>query len=238
MGDERGVLVWDLPVRLFHWLTVLLLALLWYTGKVGGLDLDLPLPSGRSLFLASTELHMLLGQVLLGLVIFRLLWGLFGSSTARFASFVRGPRAVLEYLGMMLRGRLPLATSHNPAGAVMVLLLLGLLAAQAVTGLFASDDIFSEGPLAHLVSTDTSASLTGLHAALFDLLLAAAGFHVLAVLYYLVRGKNLIGAMLSGRKRPELISPDDHSEIRIVPMGRAVLLAVVSGLAVWALRLL
>jgi cytochrome b len=169
-------------------------------------------------------------------VIFRVLWGFAGSSTARFSSWVRGPRAVLEYLKKMACGVLPLATSHNPAGAVMVLLLLGLLLAQTITGLFANDEIFSEGPLAHLVSSATSGRLTELHGLIFNGLLAAAGFHVLAVLYYLVRGKNLIGAMVTGRKSPQLISPNDHSEIRMAPLWRASVLLAVSILIVWALR--
>jgi cytochrome b len=231
------VAVWDLPVRLFHWGLVVLLALLWLTGEIGGLDLDLPLPGG-GIFLANMDLHMLLGQTVLALVIFRVLWGLVGSTTARFATFVRGPAAVMAYLKAIAHGQLPQATSHNPAGALMVLLLLGLLIAQTGTGLFASDDIFSQGPLAHLVSSDTSALLTRIHGLLFYLLLAASAIHVAAVIYYLLRGKNLIGAMITGRKPASSISPEDPTPVRMASPWLALLLLMLAGLAVWALRLL
>ncbi len=231
----RRIKVWDLAIRLFHWAIVLLMALLWYTGQVGGLDVDVTLPGGFDLFLPNTDLHMLLGQAVLVLLVFRVLWGVFGSGTARFTNFVRGPRAVFGYLGQLLRGRLPVSTGHNPAGGVMVLVLLGLLAAQTITGLFANDDIFSQGPLAHLVSGDTSAALTSLHRKLFDYLLIAAGFHILAVLYYMIRGENLITPMFSGRKPEALIDPAERGEVKMAPLWLAVLLFVLSLAAVWGL---
>jgi cytochrome b len=93
---------------------------------------------------------MALGEIVMGLVIFRLIWGLMGSATARFGTFVQGPKAVIGYLCALRRGELPLTVGHNPAGALMIIALLVLLAAQVGTGLFANDDIFSEGPLAKL----------------------------------------------------------------------------------------
>jgi len=230
--------VWDLPVRIFHWLILVLVTLLWYTGEVGGLDLSIPWPGGETLFWGNMDVHMLLGQAVLTLVIFRVLWGLFGSTTARFASFVRGPRVVLQYARASLSGREPPTLGHNPAGTLMVLLLLGLLAAQALLGLFASDDIFSEGPLAHLVSSDTSGRLTELHGLLFNLLLAAIALHVLAAFVYLLRGKNLIKAMVTGHKPAAQLPQDEARDLRFVSSAWALLLLVVSGLLVWSLRLL
>src|SRR5690606_23984352 len=87
--------VWDLPVRVFHWLILVLVALLWYTGEVGGLDLSVPWPGGETLFLGNMGVQILWGQRVLDLGILRALWGLVGSLPARFASFIRGPRSVL-----------------------------------------------------------------------------------------------------------------------------------------------
>lgn len=228
--------VWDLPVRLFHWLLVLLLSLLWVSGQFGGLDLSLPLPGDKTLFLTNMDLHALLGQAVLVLVVFRLLWGVVGSTTARFASFVRGPRAVISYLQAMLRGQTPVTVGHNPAGGLMIVFLLGLLLTQSVTGLFASDDIFFEGPLAHLVASETSAQLTELHGWLFKLLQVAAALHVAAVVYYLLRGKNLVRAMVTGRKPHTLVAAAEVAGLQRAPGWLALLLLLLAGLAVWALR--
>jgi len=227
--------VWDLPVRLFHWLIVLLLGLLWYTGDVGGLDISLPLPGGKTLFLANMDLHMLAGQTVLALVLFRVLWGVAGSTTARFAAFVRGPKAALAYLKATLRGDAPVTFGHNPAGGLMIVLMLGLLLAQGVTGLFASDDLFSEGPLAHLVGSDVSGRLTELHGWLFKALLAAAAVHVAVILTYLLRGKNLVRAMVTGRA-PHVPNPANGAAVRWAPTWLAAVLLALAGLAVWSLR--
>ncbi|SRR5690606_29264448 len=221
--------IWDLPVRLFHWLLVLLFALLWATGRWGGLDLSLPLPGGKTLFLTNMDLHMLFGQAVLALVVFRLLWGVVGSTTARFSAFVRGPRAVLGYLKEVLGGRPPAVAGHNPAGGLMVLLLLVLLLLQSGTGLFANDELFSEGPLAHLVDSATSSRLTALHGRLFDLLLVAVAVHVAANLVYLLRGQNLIRAMVTGRGK---VPADMAAGLRWAPLWLAALLLGVAVLAV------
>lgn len=232
----QRVRVWDLPVRLFHWLLVLLIILLWLSGKFGGMDVDLALPGGRSVYLANMDVHMLLGQAVLALVLFRLFWGIMGSSTARFAAFARGPRAAVRYLLAAARGPLPVTTGHSPAGGLMVLLMLFLLLLQGVTGLFASDDIFSSGPLAHLVSSETSAWLTKQHRWSFNLLLLAMGLHVAAVLYYLVRGTNLITAMITGYKPHHQVDPDEASRLRLAPHWLALLLFIAAVFLVWALR--
>lgn len=231
-----GVRVWDLPVRLFHWAIVLLIALLWYTGEAGGLDLDLPLPGGGRLYLANMDLHMLAGQTLLALVVFRILWGFLGSATARFGDFLRHPREVLGYLRALFRGELPASVGHNPGGGLMVLLMLLLLLTQALLGLFASDDLFSEGPLAHLVGAELSGRLTTLHGGLFNAILAAIALHLLAVGYYLVRGKNLIGAMITGRKPAGSVPAGTEAQLRIASLWLALVLALLSGLLVWSLR--
>lgn len=173
-----SVRVWDLPVRLFHWAIVLLIPALWWSAETHRMDL-----------------HILLGEVMLGLILFRLLWGVLGSSTARFASFVRGPAAVIRYLRGGSR-----ALGHSPLGALSVVAMLLALAVQTGLGLFASDeDGIYYGPLA---STDleTAHTIAERHETFFWVLVALIALHVLAVLYYLlVKRNNLVTPMVTGR---------------------------------------
>ena len=173
--------VWDLPTRLFHWALAVLIGLSWWTAETG-----------------RNSLHLWLGYGVLFLLFFRILWGFLGSSTSRFSAFVRGPRAVAEYVRN--RFRWPTA-GHAPLGALSVLALLALLLVQVGTGLFASDeDGFFSGPLSYLVSIGASESMTGLHEELFDWLLVLIGLHVAAILLYrLALGRNLVGPMITGK---------------------------------------
>ena len=174
--------IWDLPTRLFHWVLVGLIAFSWWTAEEH-----------------HDDLHMYSGYAILTLILFRILWGLFGSSTARFANFVRGPRAVFGYLRGPWTG-----IGHNPLGALSVVALLTLIAAQVVLGLFATDeDGIMAGPLAGLISLDASETAVELHETLFNVLLAFIALHVAAVGYYFLRGKNLVGPMISGRGKAE-----------------------------------
>ena len=175
------VRIWDLPVRLFHWAIVLLVPALWATHHWELMDL-----------------HILLGEIMLGLVLWRLLWGVLGSSTARFASFVRGPGAVLRYL----TGKAGRSFGHNPLGAWSVVAMLLLLAVQVGLGLFAIDeDALYGGPLSHLVSYETARTLAHRHETFFWILVALIALHVLAILYYLiVRRDNLVTPMITGRR--------------------------------------
>lgn len=233
-ASARQLTVWDLPIRLFHWLIVLLLLVSWWSGDRGGLDVSLPLPGGDTLYLSNMDVHMLAGQAVLVLVLFRLLWGLWGSTTARFSSFVRSPLAAARYLREWMCGKSTETVGHNPAGGLMVVCLLGLLFLQSVTGLFANDDMFAEGPLAHLVSGSTSAWLTVVHGWVFDVLLIAIVLHVTAVLLYSARGQGLIRPMLTGRKSVRTTYP----QIRPAPAWRAALSLAVAWAAVWLLRTL
>jgi cytochrome b len=144
------------------------------------------------------DLHLYLGYGVLSLLLFRIGWGLAGSSTARFSSFVRGPGAVVRYVRD--RFHWPLA-GHAPLGALSVLALLAMLFVIVGTGLFAADEdgLFS-GPLAYLVSVGVSDTMTGLHEELFDVLLVLIGLHVAAILLYrLALGRNLLGPMITGK---------------------------------------
>ncbi|MET0269829.1 MAG: cytochrome b/b6 domain-containing protein [Sphingomonas sp.] len=176
------VWVWDWPIRVFHWSLVVLLGFSWWSAETYHMDW-----------------HRWSGLTVLGLIVFRILWGLFGTSTARFSEFMRGPRAVFAYLRADGAAR-PQATGHNPLGGWSVLLLLLLLTVQVVSGLFAVDvDGIESGPLSYLVDFDQGRLASAVHGVSFTLLQIAVGVHVLAVLFYLlVKRRNLITAMISG----------------------------------------
>ena len=167
--------------------------------------------------------HLLSGLTLLALLLFRLAWGFFGSTTARFGDFLHAPPRVLRYL----RGRgQRLHAGHNPAGGAMVMVLIAVLLAQAVTVLFATDSLHFTGPLALLVSEDASLRLTTLHGTIFNLILLLVWLHVVAVgLYLLVKGDNLIRPMVTGRK-PASHVPDGLRLVFTHPVIAVLLLAV------------
>ncbi len=182
--------VWDIPVRLFHWLLVLAVIGLFVTGKLGGNWM---------------EYHQKLGAFVLGLVIFRVIWGLVGGFHARFVNFVRGPSTVLTYMTRLIRkgdGKgLPTYLGHNPMGALSVVGLLAVLGFQAVSGLFADDDILSSGPYAASVAKSVSDLLTKLHKLNSDLILILVGVHIAAIaFYFFVKKENLVKAMFTGKK--------------------------------------
>lgn len=186
-GSYRLHAAWDVPVRAFHWALVVLVATSIASGMIGG---------------NTMVWHLRAGYAILSLLLFRLIWGIVGSRTARFADFVRGPARVVAYARELLRHRPPPALGHNPLGGWMVVLFLALLLFQAGSGLFANDDIATEGPLYASIGKDLSDRLTALHRLNAKLLLGLVGMHIGAVIYHWLRlRENLVGAMFSGRKR-------------------------------------
>ena len=173
------VRIWDGPTRIFHWALVLLIPAMWWTAEN-----------------EQVALHVTLGLVMVGLILFRLIWGIVGSSTARFASFLKGPRAVMSHL----RGAGAPGIGHNPPGGWSVAAMLIVLVVQVGLGLFAEDnDGLAAGPLSSLVSADTAETLTDLHDFMFNVLLALIALHLAAVLYYaLGKRRNLVGPMITG----------------------------------------
>ncbi|MEQ8707386.1 MAG: cytochrome b/b6 domain-containing protein [Rhodospirillales bacterium] len=193
MSTKSDSPVWDFPTRLFHWLLAALVAFSWYSAEF-------------STSLDAREWHAYSGYAIFGLVIFRLIWGVFGGRYARFQNFLRGPRAIADYL----RGqnRETLSRGHNPLGALSVVGLLLVLLVQTITGLMSNDDILFEGPLFHLVDKETSDLMTTIHHYSWSVLQVLIVIHLLAVLAYLVlRRDNLITPMITGRKAGQ--SPDD-----------------------------
>lgn len=184
--NTESVRVWDIPVRLFHWLIVVLVAFSWWSAEEGGVML---------------KYHMWSGYTVLILLLFRVGWGMVGSRYARFADFVHGPRQVLATARALI-DRQPLRIAgHNPVGGWMVVALLVCLLVQAVTGLFANDDLFNEGPLYGYVGKDWSDRLTAIHHLNFNVLMALVAVHVSGVVWHRLRkGERLITAMFTGRK--------------------------------------
>ena len=197
--DAQGAehrLVWDWPVRLFHWSLVAAFVGAFVTNKLG---------------VAYFKYHVWCGYAVITLVTFRVLWGLLGTKHARFWNFVRGPRATLRYAREFWRGYAESHAGHNPLGALMVLLLLGALGAQASFGLFSNDEIFNVGPLAGYVSKQTSLLLTSLHRRTFYWIAAAVAIHVAAVILHVVgKRENLVRAMITGRKGAHSVAPHDE----------------------------
>jgi len=220
MADEPvvPVLVWDVPVRVFHWLIVVLVFSSWLTSEIGG---------------NAMTYHMWIGYSILALVLFRIVWGFVGSRHARFGEFVRGPGAVLRYL-RGIEGEV--SAGHNPAGAWSVLALLASLAVQAITGLCTNDEIATEGPLAARIGTEWSDLLSTVHRYNFYVLLALIALHVAAVLFYLlVKRQNLVRPMITGRKR---LPASEAAETRVASLGLAVLvLACTAGLVALVVKL-
>src|ERR1700754_419158 len=153
---RRPVLVWDAPVRLFHWLVVLLVTAAYVTLKLNWIDW-----------------HVRVGETLLALVISRLLWGCFGSETARFRSFVASPAAALHHLRHLLRREPDVQVGHNAAGGWMVLLLLALLLIETLSGLYINNDIADEGPLSERVPVWLANAISTQHGLVWYVLLAA-----------------------------------------------------------------
>lgn len=212
VGKTVDVKVWDQPVRLFHWLLAALVGALWATGEWGAL-----------------EIHMVLGGWALTLLLFRWAWGFAGSPTARFTHFVRGPRAILAYLAAARRGAVR-SIGHNPLGALSVLALLAVLTVQALTGLFTTDDIVTEGPLVHLVASKTAALLSTLHRIGGKLVLLLVAVHLAAVAFYaLVKKDDLLRAMITGTKRV----PPEVEGIRFASPLLALVLFGLAAALVW-----
>ena len=204
--DSR--LVWDLPLRATHWALVLAVAGSWATHYAG---------------IEWFAWHRRLGYVVLVLVAFRIVWGFVGPRHARFASFLRGPRATLAYL----RGQGGSPVGHNPLGALSVVALLGLLLTQAITGLFANDEIMSMGPFYGWIAPELSNRITSVHRASSDWLLVVIGLHLVAIAFYVrVRRLALVRAMVTGRKPTASVPAGQAIGSSRTPLALAIVVAL------------
>jgi cytochrome b len=185
MTDKQSYLIWDLPVRVFHWLIVMLIGYSWYCVEIAE-DMDQ---------------HFYSGYCVLTLLIFRILWGFLGTHHAKFRNMFYKPAEIMAYLKSFFSRKTSNYAGHNPLGSLSVVALLTLLCVQAVTGLFSNDEDYYFGPLSDYVSTKVSDRLTEIHHLNFDILTIFVVMHIFAVLFYLLfKRENLVTAMITGRK--------------------------------------
>ena len=209
------VKVWDGWVRMNHWLILVLMLVSFGTARAHRMDW-----------------HMLSGYAILTLLLFRLLWGLFGSDTARFSRFLAWPGAAFRHLGKMGRREPDAEVGHNAAGGWMVLLLLGLLLTQATTGLFTYDQIFTRGPLSRRAPEWAVDLASSIHIQNFYWLLGAVALHVIAVgVYFVAKSHDLLGPMIHGVKK----LPDTVAAPRMASPALGVSLLALSAAAVWGI---
>ncbi len=208
---RRLVLVWDAPVRVFHWLLAALVAAAYATWRLNWM-----------------VWHGWIGEAVLALVLFRLLWGFFGGETARFSHFIASPRTAVQHLRHAFRREPDRQVGHNPAGSWMVMLLLALLLAETLTGLYVANDIADVGLLTAAVPAWAADAIESAHSILWDVLLAAIALHVLAIAgFAAIKGQNLLRPMITGRK----VLPASVAAPRIGSPALAALLLLGSAVA-------
>jgi cytochrome b len=211
----RRVRVWDASTRLFHWSVVLLVVAAYVTWQLNWMDW-----------------HARCGYAVLALALFRVLWGFFGSDTARFTRFLATPHVAAQHLRHAFRREPDRQAGHNAAGGWMVLLLVLLLLGEALSGLYVANDVADEGPLTALTPTPVANAITALHSILWNALLAAVALHLLAILVYAAaKGHNLLRPMITGWK----LLPADVPPPRLASPVRAAILLGCSALATAAL---
>lgn len=215
------VKVLDLPVRVFHWVLAALTCFSWWSGTQGGDPLWM-------------TYHLWSGYSILTLLLFRIAWGFVGSTHARFSDFLYGPRAIIEFLKTLPRREAARFAGYNPLGGLSVVLIFLCVALQIGTGLFANDDIVTEGPLYKWVSKGTSDFLTTIHSYNFYVILALVSLHVTAVLFHLAyKSENLFAPIFTGNK---LLSQDAAAaKTRDPGSGLALLVFGIAALAVYLL---
>src|SRR5688572_4704998 len=210
------VLVWDAPVRLFHWALAALVVFSFVTGKLGG---------------GWMAWHLKSGYCILTLLLFRLAWGFAGGTTARFAGFVRGPRAALEHVRAIVARRLAPHAGHNPLGGWSVLAMLAALLTQATAGLFADDEISTQGPLSIKASSALVARMNWVHEYNQWVIVGLVAMHVIAIAVYQWGLKvNLVGPMVHGTALLEEANPAARPGSNVLA---AILLAVMAGFVYW-----
>jgi cytochrome b len=196
---KKIIRVWDLPIRLFHWLLVLCIS-----GSIISVNLG-----GNAI-----QWHAYFGYSILTLLIFRIVWGFVGSTHARFASFLPTKESLLQYL----RGKSPKVLGHNPLGALSVFALLFALCVQVFTGLFVDDEIAFQGPLAKYVPDWVSSLLSEIHEANQVVIFTLIAIHISAIWFYKkFKGENLVRPMISGDKE---IDPSEEANYLPADLGR------------------
>lgn len=196
---KKIIRVWDLPIRLFHWILVFCIIGSVISVNIGG---------------NAIEWHAYFGYSVLVLLLFRITWGFIGSTHARFASFFPSKESILNYLS----GKSPRVLGHNPLGAVSVFALLFVLGVQVFTGLFVDDEIAFRGPLSKYVPNLIVSLFSEIHEANQVLIYTLVAIHIAAILYYKkFKGEDLIKPMVSGDKE---IDPSEEATYAPDDLGR------------------
>ena len=213
--------IWDLPTRLFHWLLAISITGALVTINLGGAWMDW---------------HVRFGIASFVLLLFRVMWGLIGPRYARFSQFLCSPAKTLAYLRCSKGSR---QAGHNPLGAWSVMAMLGLFLFQSSTGLFANDDVMTQGPLAQFVSNDTVALFTRLHRLSEYVLYALIGLHLGAIAFYSFRGEGLVKPMVTGDVPKHTLAAGTQSarDDWRVRLGACILTALLAVLAWWLINL-
>jgi cytochrome b len=217
--------VWDLPVRVCHWLIVGLFIAQWASAE--WLDTKI-------------ELHAKIGYVFIAVVIFRIIWGFLGTYYARFKTFLYRPSRIVRYARNIFKPSAPVYLSHNPLGGVMVILLLFLLLLQGISGLFMTDDIFFDAPYHHSIPSSIQALISSVHHYTFFVLKILIALHILAVfLYVVVKKQALITAMVTGKKRTPIDESTHPTQLkyywlRCLAIACIVAITVYMVVVVWA----
>jgi len=208
-------LVWDLPLRIFHWLLGLSILAAWATAEWG-----------------EEQLHMWNGYLILGLLIFRIFWGVWGTRHSQFIHFFPSPKTLFAYIKLMFSKTSKETVGHNPAGSLMVIAMILMVGLQAVTGLFTEGEIWA-GPYTSALDSSIAKKLESIHHSNFNYLLALIGLHILAIFVYLFRKKqNLIVPMITGFKKASVVP--ETEQIKSSKIWRALFtLAAVAGLVYW-----
>jgi cytochrome b len=210
----KSTLIWDAPTRLFHWLLVTCFAGAWVSSA-----------SDRWL-----SIHIFLGYLMLGLIVFRLLWGFTGGHYARFASFVVGPMAAWRYLRDLVARRDAAYLGHNPAASWAIIAMLALGAAVAVTGIFTQGGEEGHGAVSGLLSIGAATGLKKAHEALAILMLVVVGGHLTGVAVgSWLHNENLPLTMITGRKA----APDHAMGSSPFHLAAAVMSLVVAAFGAW-----
>lgn len=196
---KKIIRVWDLPIRLFHWLLVFCIVGSLISVNLGG---------------NAIEWHAYFGYTILTLLIFRFIWGFIGSKHARFSSFIPTRAAILDYL----QGRSPRVLGHNPIGALSVFALLFVLSIQVITGLFVDDEIAFQGPLAKYAPNFIVSFLSEIHEGNQVVIYTLVAIHISAIWFYKkYKGENLVKPMITGDKE---IDPSEEANYLASDLGQ------------------
>ena len=196
MSAEQTRLVWDWPLRLFHWALAVTVVGAWLSGEYGGYDWQ--------------DAHSYFGFTALGLLIFRVLWGFVGPRHARFSALIPKFGALLQELRNLPGRGGHESVGHSSLASLAVMAMLLAVSAQAVSGLFMTDDIFFDGPWRMMVEGDTAKIFEQAHHTASTIIAVLVGLHVFAIAYYRFRkGRRLLGPMIHGRKSASIVSEED-----------------------------